>query len=236
MRNESTTDLIERYLARLRSSCREAAPGEAEEFVREIHSHILDRISAEADPKPETVEAILRRVGDPRQLASRFEDQTAIDRAAKSLSPWTILRGMLRFGLRGVAGAVFFLITLVLYSLALVCLAVILLKPIVPHRTGLWLGPEQRITLGFWNGETRGAELYGISVKAPDDFVIGTLGPADGPVREMAGNDIYSIAGLLSGLFLALATLFARWVILRFASHGRKLSSSAARGMHLSRV
>jgi hypothetical protein len=184
-RNESTTDRIERYLERLRSSCKEAAPGDAEEFVREIHSHILDRISAEADPQPETVEAILRRVGDPRQLASRFEDQTAIDRAAS-------------------------------------------------HRTVAW--PEQRITLGFWNGETRGAELYGISVKAPDDFVIGTLGPADGPVREMAGNDVYSIAGVLCGLFLALATLFARRVIARFASRRRKLSSRAAPGMHLSRV
>ena len=58
------------------------------------------------------------------------------------------------------------------------------------------------------------SQLYGISLRHdPVNFVIGTLGPASGPVRDLAGSHIYVIAALAGGAFFAVATLFGRWVI-----------------------
>ncbi len=200
MPSDSIAQAIDRYLETLRKHCARVSLAEADEFVGEIRSHIMDRISAEDNPTPETVNAILQRVGDPKQLAARLVAQTEIRRAARSLSPWTILRGILRFAMKGVAGAVSFLITAAAYGCAAVCALVIVLKPVLPHRIGLWLGPAHTLTL--------------ISLRHdPLGFVIGTLGPASGPVRDLAGSHIYVIAALAGAAFFAVATLFGRWVI-----------------------
>src|SRR5690348_5967350 len=111
MPSDSTTQAIDRYLETLRKHCARVPPVEADEFVSEIRSHIMDRISAEDNPTPEMLDAILQRVGDPKQLAACLVAQTEIRQAARSLSPWTILRGILRFTMKGVAGVVSFLIT-----------------------------------------------------------------------------------------------------------------------------
>jgi uncharacterized membrane protein len=218
MPSDSIAQTIDRYLETLRKHCARVPPAEADEFVGEIRSHIMDRISAEDNPTPETLEAILQRVGDPKRLAARLVAQTEIRQAAKSLSPWTILRGILRFAMKGVAGAVSFLITIAAYGCAAVCALVIVLKPVLPHRIGLWLGPAHRLTLGYWDGEIVNSQLYGISLRYdPVNFVIGTLGPASGPVRDLAGSHIYVIAALAGAAFFAVATLFGRWVISRLS-------------------
>ena len=193
----------------------------------------MDRISAEDNPTPETLEAILQRVGDPKQLAARLVAQTEIRRAARSLSPWTILRGILRFAMKGVAGVVSFLITIVAYGCAAVCALVLVLKPVLPHRIGLWLGPAHTLTLGYWDGEAVNSQLYGISMRHdPISFVIGTLGPASGPVRDLAGSHIYVIAALALGVFFAVATLFGRWVISRLSSRKFRDSLNTATSIY----
>jgi uncharacterized membrane protein len=214
MPSDSTTQAIDRYLETLRKHCARVPPAEADEFVSEIRSHIMDRISAEDNPTPETLDAILQRVGDPKQLAARLVAQTEIRQAARSLSPWTILRGILRFAMKGVAGVVSFLITAAAYGCAAVCALVIVLKPVLPLRIGMWLGPAHTLTLGYWDGKIVNSQLYGISLRYdPVNFVIGTLGPASGLVRDLAGSHIYVIAALAGGVFFAVATLFGRWVI-----------------------
>jgi uncharacterized membrane protein len=225
MPSDSTAQTIDRYLETLRKHCGRVSPTEADEFVGEIRSHIMDRMSAENNPTPETVDAILQRVGDPKQLAARLVAQTEIRRAARSMSPWTILRGILRFAMKGVAGAVSFVITAALYGCAAVCALVIVLKPVLPHRIGLWLGPAHTLTLGYWDGKIANSQLYGISLRHdPVNFVIGTLGPASGPVRDLAGSHIYVIAALAGAAFFAIATLFGRWVISKLSL--RKLRGS----------
>jgi hypothetical protein len=58
------------------------------------------------------------------------------------------------------------------------------------------------------------SQFYGISMRHdPVNFVIGTLGPATGPVRDLAGSHIYVVATLAGVAFFAVATLFGRWVI-----------------------
>ena len=126
--------------------------------------------------------------------------------------------------MKSVAGAVSFLITAAAYGCAAVCALVIVLKPVLPHRIGLWLGPAHTLTLGYWDGEIVNSQLYGISLRHdPVNFVIGTLGPASGPVRDLAGSHIYAIATLAGVAFFAVATLFGRWVI-------SKLSLRKSRG------
>jgi len=214
MPSDSIAQAIDRYLETLRKHCAGVSPAEADEFVDEIRSHIMDRISAEDHPTPETLDTILQRVGDPKQLAALLVAQTEIRRAARSLSPWTILQAILRFAMKGVAGAVSFVITAAVYGCAAVCALVIVLKPLLPHRIGLWLGPGHTLTLGYWDGEIVNSQLYGISLRYdPVNFVIGTLGPASGAVRDLAGSHIYVIAALAGGVFFAVATLFGRWVI-----------------------
>jgi uncharacterized membrane protein len=218
MPSDSVAQAIERYLETLRKHCARVSPAEADEFVGEIRSHIVDRISAEDNPSPETLDAILQRVGDPKQLAARLVAQAEMRQAARSLSPWTILRAILRFAMKGVAGAVSFLIAAAAYGCAAVCALVIVLKPVLPHRIGLWLGPAHRLTLGYWDGEIVNSQLYGISLRHdPLGFVIGTLGPASGPVRDLAASHIYVIAALAGAAFFAVATLFGRWVILKLS-------------------
>ena len=214
MPSDSIAQTIDRYLETLRKNCAKVSPTEADEFVAEIRSHIMDRMSVEDNPTSETVDAILQRVGEPKQLAARLVAQAEIRRAARSMSPWTILRGILRFAMKSVAGAVSFVITAAVYGCAAVCALVIVLKPVLPHRIGLWLGPAHTLTLGYWDGKIANSELYGISLRHdPVNFVIGTLGPASGPVRDLAGSHIYLIAAFAGGLFFAVATLFGRWFI-----------------------
>jgi uncharacterized membrane protein len=224
MPSDSIAQAIEQYLETLRKHCARVSPAEADEFVSEIRSHIVDRLSAEGNPTPETLDAILQRVGDPKQLAARLVAQTEIQRAARSMSPWTILRAILRFAMKSVAGAVSFLITAAAYGCAAVCALVIVLKPVLPHRIGLWLGPAHKLTLGYWDGEFVNSQLYGISLRHdPPGFVIGTMGPASGLVHDLAGSHIYLIATLAGVAFFAVATFFGRWVI-------SKLSVGKVRG------
>ena len=218
MPSDSVAQAIDRYLETLRKNCAKVSPAEADEFVGEIRSHIIDRISEEDNATSERLDAVLKRIGDPKQLAANLVAQTEIRRAARSLFPWTILRGILHFAMKGIAGAVSFIITVAGYGCAAVCFLVIVLKPVLPHRIGLWLGPAHTLTLGYWNGEILNSQLYGISLRYdPVDFVIGTLGPASGTVRDLAGSHIYVIAALAAGVFFAVATLFGRWVISRLS-------------------
>lgn len=232
MLSDSVAQAIDRYVEILRKHCASVSPAQADEFVVEIRSHIVDRISAVNNPTPKTVDAILQRVGDPKQLAARLVEQSQALRAARSLSPWTILRCIFRSGMKGIAGAVSFVITLVAYGCAAVCALVIVLKPVLPHRIGLWLGPTHTLTLGYWDGKIVNSQLYGISLRHdPVNFVIGTFGPATGPVRDLAGAHIYVIAALAGGALFALATLFGRWVISKLSL--RKVRGSLSAATHI---
>lgn len=103
------------------------------------------------------------------------------------------------------------------------------LKPIVPSRIGLWLAADHTICFGYWNGHLSGTELYGISVRPPVDFVLGTLGPTEGPVRELLGAWLSSVAVLCGVLCFLATSLIARWFIKRF-SQKKKWAASPAYG------
>jgi uncharacterized membrane protein len=119
--------MVERYLDEIRKAAGNAPEADRNEFIEEIRSHIIDRLAATND-----VEAVLRAIGDPQQLAAQFTSQIGLRREARSFSPWSLLRGMLRWSVAGTAGLLSFVLALFGYGCATVFFSSLLLKPSPP--------------------------------------------------------------------------------------------------------
>src|SRR4051794_26611425 len=96
--------VVDEYLAVLRNASAAAPAAERAEFMREIHSHILDRIEAENCVTEGQVREILQRIGDPHRLATQLGTESMLRRAVKSISPLFLLRTTLRWAMTGLAG------------------------------------------------------------------------------------------------------------------------------------
>ena len=208
---------IDQYCARLGKALQGVPPAERDDLITEVRTHILERLEAQEDVTAPAVEDVLRAVGEPAELASEYRTDAMLHRAMRSSSPWLLVHATLRWAMTGVAGVVAFLAVVVGYGSAAVFMLSALLKPLLPSRIGLWLGPEQTLTFGFWNGRLSGGEMYGISMRPPASFVLGTLGTTDGPVRDLLGVWLIPI-GIVCGFLLFFATtLVARWWIAKFS-------------------
>jgi hypothetical protein len=206
---------IDEYLAALHKACKGVQPSARDEFVQEIHSHILDRLEVEGDYSEAVVSRILSTLGDPKILAKQFTTDTLLQRATRTISPWLILRGLARWSKAGVAGFLVLVMALFGYGLAAVCFLCLILKPFIPDHIGLWASPNT-LTLGYWDGHIVNSLLVGTSLRPPIFCILGTLGPTNGPVHELAGVWIYAICAVGAGLSLVATRLFAQWMIRRF--------------------
>ena len=207
---------IDSYLARLRDALGDVPSSERDEILREIRSHILERAEAEGPVTEQVVNQVLRAVGDPQELAKQYRADAILRLAASSRSPWLLLAATLRSATRGITGMIAFLVASVGYGCAAVAYLCAVLKPLVPDRIGLWLSPEHTVTLGYWNGQFSGTEVYGIAIRPPFSFVLGTLGATDGPVRELLGAWLVPAALVCGSLFLIGTTWITRGFIRRF--------------------
>jgi hypothetical protein len=199
----SDTQAIDLYLARLGKGLRRLAAPEREEIVEEIRGHILDRL--EAADGASGVPEVLRAVGDPGELASQYRTDWLLRRAARSRSPWLLLRTTARWAGQGAAGVFALLVSLLGYGSALVCYVSAVAKPLFPDRIGVWLTPGPTVTVGYWSGRLP-SELLGLSLRPPLGFVVfGTFGPTQGPVHEIAGLWLIP-AGIVAGFVCAAAT------------------------------
>lgn len=220
MVTDDVVEAIDRYCSRLGKALHGAPPSERDEIVAEVRSHILERAEAEGEVTTEVLTEILGAVGDPLELGSEYTTYAMLRQAARSRSPWRLLRATARRARTGVAGLVAFLATGVGYGCVVVFLLGAVLKPVFPSRIGLWLAPQRTLSFGYWNGRLEGAETFGISVRPPLSFVLGTLGPTDGPIRELLGIWLIPIAVVLGVLLFVATTFFARWVIGRYVTRG----------------
>jgi uncharacterized membrane protein len=207
---------IAEYLANFRKALGGVPAAEKDELIEEMRSHIVDRVADEAQVTGDVVSRVLSAVGDPKELASQYKTEAILRQAARSKSPWVLLRSTLRWATTGIAGFVAFTVTLAGFGCAAVCYLCALLKPIVPARVGLWISPEHTLTLGYWNGRLSGTEIYGISVRQPVSFVLGTLSSTNGPVREILGAWLFPVSLLAGVVFVIATTYFTRWYIRKF--------------------
>jgi hypothetical protein len=213
---DSVLAAVDHYLARLETAFDHMPSVERDEMIQEVRSHLLERIEAEPHVTERGVKEILRAFGDPAELASQHKTGTMLRRAVASRSPWVLLRSTLRWATTSTIGLIAFLVMVTGYGSAAVCYLSVFLKPLFPTRIGLWLRPENTVTLGYWDGRFSGTEAYGISVRPPVSFVLGTLGPTDGPVRELLGPWLLPLGLLCGGLLVIATTLLTRWFIGRF--------------------
>lgn len=222
MSTNSVTESVDEYCKRLWKALHKLPTREREDFIREVRSHILERVEAEPEVTADVLTKILRAVGEPKELASEYRTQAMLREATRSdgpwvLRPWVLLRATLRWGVTSIAGLIALLVTVIGYGCTVVFYLCALLKPVFPTHIGLWLAAQHTLSLGYWNGRVSGAEVYGISVQSPTSFVLfGTLGPTGGPIRELLGNWLIPIGFLCGALFFLATSKVTRWSIARF--------------------
>lgn len=226
MSDDRTTRAVDQYCGRLRKALRAVPSVERDEIVEEVRAHLLERIESERHLTEEAVGEVIGAAGDPEELAREYEMQAMLRQAASTRSPWLLLQTTARWARTGGTGIAAFLVTLVGYGCGLVFYLSALLEPFFPSRFGLWSAAGRRLCFGYWDGRLSG-EMYGVCIARPASFVLGTLGPTDGPIRELLGFWLIPIGVICGALLLFATTLFARWFIRRFGSHESRTSSSS---------
>ena len=221
---DDVTNTVDEYCNRLWKALHKLPGSERDEIVREVRGHILERVEAEPKVTEQVLTEILRAVGDPKELASEYKGYAVLRQATHSRSPWVLLRATLRWAATSVVGVMAFLATVIGYGCGTVFFLSAFLKPMFPSRIGLWLAPQHTLCFGYWNGQVSGTVLYGISVRPPA-FVLGTLGPTDGPVRELLGAWLSPVAVFCGVLCFLATSLVARWFIAKFKPKSKRCAS-----------
>ena len=170
-------DLLSRRLSKLSATDRD-------EILREISSHIQDRLT---EPGA-TIDLVLERLGTPEQVAAGYRDRILMKKASHSYSPITVLRATMRLATRGVSGVIVCFCAMFGYLIGGGLVLLGFLKPIFPNHAGLWLGGPQ-----------------------PNS---GLLFPAPAPpAHEVLGIYLIPIALFLGCLLILLTTLIIRFVL-----------------------
>lgn len=130
------TPNVDRYLAHVRAALRGVPTAEADDILRELHSHIDDLTRDGTDAR-----AALNSLGDPVDLAKTYTAAHQLVRAECSASPLVILQGLRhasrsRWGRLAVTALYLFG-----YMSVLTLWSAVIDKLFTPSSTGLWYMP-----------------------------------------------------------------------------------------------
>ena len=132
---------ISGYLFVLERSLRTFLPGDvARDAVREIESHLRDRVAA-ADGAPNervAVEKILSELGPPLRVAQAYSTERTIEEAVLTGRIVPVLRAVWQLAVTTIGGFFAALLIVVGYVFGAVFLAIAALKPIFPDNVGFW--------------------------------------------------------------------------------------------------
>ncbi len=199
---------IDAYLKRLRRALGELPPEEISEIVREIHSHIVERVESTDPLNDAALTHILGALGNPEDIGSLYQSRAMVTRARASTSPLLIVMTTIRWAGMSLAGLVTCLFGLIGYVLGIGFLVSPILKMLNPERVGLWVGPH------YW------------------DLSLGALSAAEqggAHAQEVLGWWLIPF-GLSAGpLILVVTTLLLRWA-LRFAFPRTAVRQNASDG------
>lgn len=132
---------IETYLVRLQAALSGVASNYQEDILREIRARIMDSAEHSADHDG-AVDRVLRLLGTPEELAARYSTECQLQRASRSFSPWLIMRTCWHWAKLGMKGTLAFFVALFGYSLALGFTGAAFIKPFMPSKVGMWIGPR----------------------------------------------------------------------------------------------
>jgi hypothetical protein len=178
---------IDRYLERLRSSLRSLPPGEIDDIVREIQSHLIDSAEQAGQLEPQRLASAMARLGEPAALASAYLMDNLALRAQATRSPILLLRLVSLWATRSLEGVVALIAAFLGYGVALIALGCALFKPFMPERIGLW-----------------------VRQAAPDDvtYQLGRVSSPPTDARELLGWYIIPLGLIVGAVALALTTRY----------------------------
>jgi uncharacterized membrane protein len=157
---------------------------EADEIVRELRGHILEREQSMGSGDPE-VASILADLGAPESIAALYRTEAMISRARSTFSPWLILASTARLAGKSLVGLLVFMVGLAGYGAGVAFLLCAALKPIFPESIGLWAS-DHALTMGVVEAQH---------------------------ARELLGWWLVPVALGLCILFMAGTTFFLHWML-----------------------
>ena len=172
---------LDTYLDQVRRRLRALSNAETEEVLKELRSHVLDRVEGQLTPR--SVEAALEALGRPAEVARLNVTERAVARVGESSAPVRVLRGLYRVATVSVLGLFTFFVCLFGYALSIAFTGLALVKPFLPRAIGFWRRLDE-------NGQY--------------DFFFGVIDPAPG-WEDMLGWWLTPIS-LLVGLGLGYLT------------------------------
>lgn len=149
---------IETYLERVRIAMRELPAGEVEDVLRELRSHIAD-LSGSDDLKVDTA---LQSLGDPVELARKYNADHEMARAECSGSPLAILLGLRHTNKTHLGQRALTALYAFGYFVAFGFVAMAIEKALSPAKVGLWYTPGNIWSLRWvthGDGPANGREL-----------------------------------------------------------------------------
>jgi hypothetical protein len=157
---------IDEYLSRLRDGLRTLPADQVTDIVEEIRSHILDAAGPRETMTDSGLQETLSRLGPAAALASTYVTQSLLVEAARSRSPWLLLKSSFHWAALSVQGLFVFMGAVIGYSLAAIFSFCALAKPINPRNVGLWAvgDNEYSLHLGLSGTPAPGHELLGWSI------------------------------------------------------------------------
>jgi uncharacterized membrane protein len=125
-------------------------PATVADASREVESHIRERV-LQADGSPnerDALERILNELGAPLHVAQAYAAEMTMEEAVTTGRLAPVLRAVWHLATTSLVGFVGALALFIGYSLGAAMLLVILLKPIFPANTGLWVRGGVPISFG----------------------------------------------------------------------------------------
>lgn len=151
---------IESYLARVRVALRGLPEREIEDIMQELRSHAVEL----AGEEKAGVEAALRSLGNPVDLARTYKSENQMVRAECSVSPLVIVQGLRHASKSGLGRVTATALYAFAYINVLTLWAAAIDKLFAPSRSGLWYTPGRiwSLTLVTGGSQPEGArELLG---------------------------------------------------------------------------
>jgi uncharacterized membrane protein len=140
---ETGASRVNGYLFVLERSLATFLPREnVRDVVREIDSHLRDRISAaQAVPDERAMlEKILAELGPPQRVAQAYSVERTVDEAVVTGKIWAIARAVWHVAMSGVSGFFAGLGLLIGYVMGASFVVLAAMKPIFPDNVGIWIG------------------------------------------------------------------------------------------------
>jgi uncharacterized membrane protein len=127
------SELIHKYLSDLETSLSRVSQARAQEVVQEIESHIYDALAMQDESGESGVEAILGRLGTPRELAAAYIDHITIGAAPpKGFKPLSRVT-------KGISKGLYWMICGLGYGAGFALVALALLMALMPGTIGVWV-------------------------------------------------------------------------------------------------